>query len=84
MTEQNSDFAKRSRELLGRSTMAVPVDRVRQTQRDGDRPSQTGDRRREASAQEAPGRAAWLTVKGELHQRLLDELDEDNLLTTNP
>jgi len=84
MTEQNSDFAKRSRELLGRSTMAVPVDRVRQTQRDGIRPSQTGDRRREASAQEAPGRAAWLTVKGELHQRLLDELDEDNLLTTDP
>jgi len=84
MTEQNSDFAKRSRELLGRSTMAVPVDRVRQTQREGDRPSQTGDRRRETLAQEAPGRAAWLTVKGELHQRLLDELDEDNLLTTNP
>ena len=82
MTDQNSEFAKRSRELLGHSAMVVPVDRVRQMQRDQSRTSQTTERRSEAT--EAPGRAAWLTVKGQLHQRLLDELDEDNLLTTDP
>ena len=82
MADQNSEFAKRSRELIGRSAMVVPVDRVLQVQRQQNRSSQTRERPRDPV--EAPGRAAWLTVKGQLHQRLLDELDEDNLLTTDP
>lgn len=53
MTDQNSEFAKRSRELIGRSAMVVPVDRVRQMQRDQNRVSQTTERRREAA--ETPG-----------------------------
>ncbi len=63
------------RERLGRSSFALPADRVRLGKRPGGH--------RSAPAAPPPVRDAkveYLSVKGMLHQRLLDDLDRRNLL----
>jgi pilus assembly protein CpaF len=67
----------RSREALIRSTFAIPKGRVRAERT----PAQSAREpiRTEAPAQRS-GQAEHLSVKGQLHQRLLDEINERGLL----
>jgi pilus assembly protein CpaF len=74
--------AGRSRRVLGHANLALPLDRLKQ-------PAKKSQERAAAAATDAPTvpsvshTANYLVVKGELHQRLLDDLDRRNLLTAS-
>jgi pilus assembly protein CpaF len=78
-----SNSQQSSRSILSHTSSTLPLDRLRvQPKRTGTRPVAVGGASAEIIA-ERPGAAAYLVVKGELHQRLLDELDRRNLLTAS-
>jgi pilus assembly protein CpaF len=68
---------RRTREALARAALIVPPGRVRE--KPPEQPS-ARERPRAEPTPVAPGRADYLSVKGALHQRLLDEIDERRLL----
>jgi len=76
--ENATKTPKASREVLSRTTLTLPADRVRHPPK----------RRLQQGAASAPAQVAstttpavnFLSIKGRLHQRLLDELDQQNLL----
>lgn len=73
-----SDARARSRETLMRATFSLPKNRVKV-----ERPAATGAAREPVRTDAPPVRvsqAEHLSVKGELHQRLLDEINERGLL----
>jgi len=75
-----SDDSSHSRAKLSRAMFHLPTDRIRRdaskpTQRETDRPTD-----KEPSTPKRSGRAEYNLVKGRLHERLLDELDQRNLL----
>ena len=76
-----SRFLKRSqdwRQRLLKSSLSLPADRVRTAKKAA--PRRTIAAAHGAPAARATGRAEYVSVKGALHQRLLDELDRRNLL----
>jgi pilus assembly protein CpaF len=76
-SESDADLHDRSRKLMSRATFTVPKGRVKV-----ERAASAGVR--ETARAEAPpvrtSQAEHLSVKGRLHQRLLDELNERDLL----
>jgi pilus assembly protein CpaF len=78
-TVEPEDLDSRPRELIGRSVLAVPLDRVR----DRSRPFTTTGVERSHSepvALRSGRRGQYLSVKGELHERLLNEINRRNLM----
>ena len=68
---------RRSREAFEQMSLAVPPKRIR---RERDLRSLTVERTDDTRDEQRHRSAEYLSVKSELHQRLLDELDERNLL----
>jgi pilus assembly protein CpaF len=79
MNNPNHDDASadRSRQLLSRSSMMLPLGRVKPKPNPV---SATAAERPRAESRPAPGAAHYLVVKGQLHERLLDEINSRNLL----
>ncbi len=73
--------ANRSRDMLLRTNFAVPASRMREKQRST--PSSNIERQRTEIPESKSGSAEYLAVKGSLHQRLLDEINEQNMLGGN-
>ncbi|TWT58859.1 putative conjugal transfer protein/MT3759 [Thalassoglobus neptunius] len=71
MSDQTPESIDRVRERLGRTTFSVPMDRV----------SKRTSHSENTRAPERPisSRADYSVVKGRLHERLLDELNADDL-----
>src|SRR5205823_4087256 len=67
-----------ARDLLCRTSLNLPVARVKEKARAG--PASTTQTAKAELTVVAPGAAHYLTVKGELHERLLDEINARNLL----
>ncbi len=79
----NDDSQHDSRSKLSRPLLGIPISRIR---RDSSRQnSQDNDRisTRESSLPKRSRRAEYNFVKGQLHERLLDELDRRNLFGQN-
>ena len=74
----NSDKTNKTRELLGRASLALPLARVREKPRSGAASATERTRAEPAPAQQGP--ADHLSVKGQLHVLLLDEINTRNLL----
>lgn len=73
-----------SRGILSHISSTLPLDRLRAaTKRSASRGSSSGPSIAAESIVERAGSAAYLVVRGELHQRLLDELDRRNLLSSS-
>src|SRR5262245_35421358 len=67
----------RSREALGRAVLTVPANRVREKPK-----TSAGVERARADTASAPAeQPGFLGVKAVLHERLLNEINEANLLT---
>ena len=79
-TPEQVNFA--TRDLLSRTRVAIPSLRLRQH---GERqvPTLSFDQPGAREAIIGPGRAAYLSVKTELHSQLLNELDRTNRLTAS-
>src|SRR5438105_4059288 len=71
----------RSRDLFLRSSLAVPASRLREKQRAT--AASNIERQRTEIAETKSGSAEYGVVKGALHQRLLDEINEQNMLGGN-
>ncbi len=67
---------RNSREILAATNLALPTDRVRQTRR----PTVAAPAPTETQPVEA---VSYLSVKSDLHQQLLEDLDRRNLLNSN-
>ncbi len=67
---------RNSREILAATNLALPTDRVRQTRR----PTVAASAPAETQPVEA---VSYLSVKSDLHQQLLEDLDRRNLLNSN-
>jgi pilus assembly protein CpaF len=81
--QESSDKAGlRTREVLLRSSLAVPAARLRDKQR-GTASSNIERPRPNIDLEDRAGGAEYMTVKGALHQRLLDEINEKNMLGGN-
>ena len=74
-----ADDRGRARDLLGRSNLSLPAGRVKEKPRQSAAASAT-ERPRAEAAPLHQGPAHQLTVKGRLHERLLDEINARNLL----
>lgn len=73
-----------SRGILSHISSTLPLDRLRAaTKRSASRGSSSSPNIAAESMVERSGSAAYLVVRGELHQRLLDELDRRNLLSSS-
>jgi pilus assembly protein CpaF len=72
----------RSRRVLGHANLALPLDRLRQSAKKNQERTAVDPPVAEMFAP-ASVTANYLVVKGELHQRLLDDLDRRNLLTAS-
>lgn len=68
-----------ARKLLSRSSLVLPVARIKERPKAA--PSAFVEAARAEAALPLPRRAEYLVVKGQLHERLLDELHGRNLLT---
>jgi pilus assembly protein CpaF len=77
-SSEPADLTKRSRELLSKTSLVVPAARLR----DKSKSSVTvaAEKPRPESKQTPNGQSDLHSVKGRLHQRLLDEIDQRNLL----
>lgn len=76
------DSARRSpREVLTGTDLTLPVSRIRRTQRST--ATTTVATPTESDVRRTSGTAAYLTVKSDLHQQLLDDLDRRNLLSSS-
>lgn len=80
MNDEHSEPKSDSRTKLSKSMFILPTDRLRrdssrQASGDSDRPKVL-----EAKVPKRSGRAEYNIVKGQLHERLLDELDRRSLL----
>jgi len=64
----------RARDLIGGSHLALPAGRVKE------KPAAKKERVERTPERPRPAATEYLGVKGELHQRLLDEIDRRNLL----
>ena len=87
MTEQHpvttEGTTTSSRQILGRTNLALPLERLRTSTGIG-RTATGGAPSRGADVSEArPSATAYLVIKGELHERLLNELDRRNLLSAS-
>jgi pilus assembly protein CpaF len=69
--------SSRSRDLIARSMLAVPAARLREKPRSS--PSAL-ERPRQETHQATPSGAEYQSVKARLHGRLLDEIDERNMM----
>ncbi|MCI0458179.1 MAG: CpaF family protein [Gemmataceae bacterium] len=75
MSHESPDFPS-ARELLARANLALPPARLREKPR----PTTAGERPRPEPGPAPGGQTEYQTVKGRLHQRLLDEIEERRLL----
>jgi pilus assembly protein CpaF len=79
-SENTRDVAN-ARERLGRSSMALPSDRMPDAKKGG--PARSMASQEIDSQPAAPSHVEFLTVESRLHQRLLDELDRRNMLAAS-
>lgn len=80
MSESDLNSSDRIRKILGRTSFSVPSERVVH------KPTANEVAPKASNAQVEPsssGRAEYTVVKGRLHERLLDELNADDLLGEN-
>ena len=76
--EQSPEFGQDWQQRLRKSSLSLPAGRVRTTKKAA--PTRTITAAPAAPQPVHSGGAEYLSVKGTLHQRLLDELDRRNLL----
>jgi pilus assembly protein CpaF len=79
--DNSTPSPKYSRDMLLRTSFSVPASRMREKQR-GTAASNI-ERQRTEVAETKSGSAEYLAVKGSLHQRLLDEINDQNMLGGN-
>ncbi len=79
--EPTPDTERDWRQRLRKSSLMLPADRVRSTKKAT--PTRTVTAAPVVAQAVHSGGAEYLSVKGTLHQRLLDELDRRNLLTAS-
>ncbi len=74
--EGSADAGQRSRELFSRTTLGLPATRLR-----SNKPKPREESRTEPEPVVVGRGSEFHSIKGELHQRLLDELDQRKLLS---
>jgi len=79
----SEDVERRSREPLERSILSVPTSRLTLRPRPAVGAETKDEPSRTRSTRQVTGAAGYLAVKAELHQRLLDEFDERNLMAAS-
>jgi pilus assembly protein CpaF len=73
-----------SRDILSRTSLSLPLDRLRPKPRSASQDTLRNQANVSAAASSrGKGTAAFLAIKGELHERLLDDLDRRGLLGAN-